>query len=95
MKKTNLAIAGAAKVQLTDTFKIAGLSIENDSLLDLNGKTLVVKSAKVNGVKLSPGTYAAGSTLEIGEGMLADYLVDTATGGALVVTGGGFQLIVR
>ncbi len=95
LKKTDLAIAGAAKVQLTDAFKIAGLSIENGSMLDLNGKTLTVRSAKVNGVKLAPGTYAAGSTVEIGEGKLGDYLVDTVTGGALVVTGGGFQLIVR
>ena len=85
LKKTNLAIAGAAKVQLTDTFKIAGLSIENDSLLDLNGKTLTVRSAMLGNVKLAPGTYAA----------VAGFVVDSATGGALVVTGGGFQLVVR
>ena len=48
-----------------------------------------VNTAKVNGVKLASGTYAAGNAA------VADYLVDTATGGALVVTGGGFSLIVR
>ena len=94
-KKTDLAVAGAAKVQLTDALKIAGLTIDSDSLIDLNGKTLTVKSAKVNGVKLAPGTYTAESTVVIGEGSLGDYLVDTATGGALVVTGGGFSLKVR
>ena len=80
---------GAAKM------KLAELTIESNSLLDLHGKTLVVKSAKVNGVKLASGTYAAGSTVEIGEGTLANYLVDTATGGALVVSGGGLSIIVR
>ena len=89
LKKTNLAIAGAAKVQLTDTFKIAGLSIENDSLLDLNGKTLAVRSAMLGNEKLSPGTYAEDNAA------VAGFVVDSATGGALVVTGGGFQLIVR
>jgi hypothetical protein len=94
-KKTDLAVAGAAKVQISDALKIAGLTIDSDSLIDLNGQTLTVKSAKVDGVKLATGKYAAGSTVEIGEGKLGDYLVDTVTGGALVVTGGGFQLIVR
>jgi hypothetical protein len=88
-KKTDLVVAGAAKVQLTDTFKIAGLSIENGSLLDLNGKKLTVRSAKVNGVKLAPGTYAAGDEAVSG------FVVDTATGGELVVTGGGLAIIVR
>ncbi len=96
-KKTDLVVAGAAKVQLTDALKIAGLTIDSDSMIDLSGKTLTVKSARVNGVKLSPGTYAAGSTVEIGEGKLGDYLVDTAEGegGSLVVKGGGFAVILR
>ena len=71
--------------------------MSSGSVLDLNGKKLVVNSAKVNGVKLASGTYTAESTVEIVEGTLANYLVDTAegAGGSLVVTGGGFQLIVR
>lgn len=97
LKKTGLVIGGAARVLLTDSFTIAGLSMEEDSLLDLNGKTFTVKSAKVGGTKLAPGTYAAGSTVAIGEGTLADYLVDMAdgAGGSLVVSGGGFLIIVR
>ena len=96
-KKTDLVVAGAAKVQLTDALKIAGLTIDSDSLIDLNGKTLTVKFAKVNGVKLAPGTYVAGSTVEIGEGKLGNYLVDTAedAGGELVVKGGGFAVLLR
>ncbi len=86
-KKTDLAVAGAAKVQLTDALKIAGLTIDSDSLIDLNGKTLTVKSAKVNGVKLAPGKYTPAK--------LPAYIVDSASGGELVVTGGGFSLKVR
>ena len=93
-KKTDLAVAGAAKVQLTDALKIAGLTIDSDSLIDLNGQTLTVKSAMVNGVKLATGTYTAGSTVAIGERSLDDYLVDTAKGGALVVSG-GLTILVR
>jgi hypothetical protein len=82
-------VAGAAKVQLTDTLKVAGLTIDSDSLIDLNGKTLVVNSAKVNGVKLASGTYVAGDEAVSG------FVVDSVTGGKLVVTGGGLAIIVR
>ena len=94
--KAKLVIADRGVVAIDAAkMKLAELTIESNSLLDLNGKTLVVKSAKVNGVKLASGTYAAGSTVEIGEGTLANYLVDTATGGALVVSGGGLSIVVR
>ena len=42
--------------------------------LDLFGHTLIVKSAKVNGVKLTPSTYAAG------DAAVAGFVVDSATG---------------
>ena len=91
LKKTSLAIAGAAKVMLTDTLKAEGVSIENDSKLDLNGKTFTVSSAKLGETKLAPGTYTASSAAVDG------FVIDTAdgAGGSLVVTGGGFKLIVR
>ena len=76
-----------------DSIEIA----DANSSLDLEGHTLTVKSATVNGVKLASGTYAAGSTVAIGEGTLGDYLVDTAedAGGELVVKGVSFMVIVR
>jgi hypothetical protein len=79
---------------------IAAASIEiadENSSLDLEGHTLTVKSATVNGVRLSPGTYDAESDIAIGERTLADYLVDTAegAGGELVVKGVSFMVIVR
>ena len=96
-RKASLKTEAAARVKLFDDLRMAKLEMEADTVLDLNGKKLVVNSAKVNGVKLASGTYTAESTVEIGEGTLADYLVDTAegAGGSLVVTGGGFSVIVR
>ena len=89
LKKTSLAIAGAAKVMLTDTLKTAGVSVENDSKIDLNGKTFTVSSAKLGTTKLAPGTYAVSNAAVEG------FVVDSGEGGKLVVTGGGFKLIVR
>ena len=78
-------------------FAMNSVEIDSTGQLDLFGHTLTVKSAKINGVKLSPGTYAAGSDVAIGEGSLGDYLVDTAegAGGELVVKGVSFMVIVR
>ena len=89
MRKVSLEIGGGAHAFVAADARVAALSVAEHSTLNLNGKTLTVKSAKVNGVKLSPGTYTAAS--------LADYLVDTAEGtvGKLVVTGGGFRLSLR
>ncbi len=96
-RKASLKTEAAARVKLFAGLRMSVLEMDSGTVLDLNGKTFTVRSAKVNGVKLAPGTYAAGSKIEIGEGTLADYLVDTAegAGGKLIVTGGGFQLIVR
>ena len=91
-----LEIQNKSKVFVTANVKMSGLIMDSDTVLDLNGKKLTVKSAKVGGTKLEPGTYAAGSTVEIGEGTLADYLVDTAEGaGGELVVGGGLKILVR
>lgn len=95
LTKASLAIGAAARVKLFDGLKMKSLEMTSDTTLDLNGKKLTVKSAKINGVRLATGTYAAGSDVEIGEGTLADYLVDTVTGGELIVGGVGLSIIVR
>ncbi len=101
-KKASLVIKQQAKGQVTAAdaegkFAMNSVEIDSTGQLDLYGHTLTVKSATVNGVKLAPGTYTAGSDVEIGEGTLADYLVDTAegAGGELVVKGVSFMVIVR
>nr|MCR5839921.1 DUF2341 domain-containing protein [Kiritimatiellia bacterium] len=96
-KKAKLLLADCGRVRLYDSLQMASMTMESHCELDLNGKTFTVKSAKLGETRLAPGTYAAGSTVAIGEGTLADYLVDTAegTGGSLVVKGGGFAVILR
>ena len=89
LKKTRLLIDGASRVELTDDLRLIGLTMASDTVLDLNGKTLAVRSAMLGNVKLAPGTYAADNAA------VAGFVVDSATGGALVVTGGGFTLRLR
>ena len=97
LKKCSLEVSNYASIGIAETLKLASLETDSSSIIDLNGKTLTVNAAKVNGVRLAPGTYGAGSDVAIGERTLGDYLVDTAedAGGALVVSGGGFMLLVR
>jgi hypothetical protein len=89
LTKASLAIGAAARVKLFDGLKMKSLEMTSGTTLDLNGKTLTVKSAKLGSTKLAPGTYAAGNAA------VAGFVVDSATGGSLVVSGVGFQLIVR
>lgn len=84
-RKASLKTEAAARVKLFADLRMATLDMAADTTLDLNGSTLVVNKATLGSTKLSPGTYAA----------VAGFVVDSATGGALVVTGGGFRLIVR
>ena len=88
-RKALLKTEAAARVKLFGDLRMAKLEMDAGTVLDLNGKTLTVKSAKVNGVKLAPGTYAAGDAAVDG------FVVNTATGGALVVSGGGLSIVVR
>ena len=89
MTKANLEISNNSTVILIADVKMSGLEIASGSKLDLNGKTFTVKSAKVNGVKLAPGTYTADNAA------VAGFVVDSTSSGTLVVTGGGFSIIVR
>lgn len=88
-RKASLKTEAAARVKLFDNLRMVALDMASDTALDLNGKTLVVNKATLDGVKLAPGTYAAG------DAEVAGFVVDSATGGTLVVTGGGLAIIVR
>ena len=89
LKKASLLVAGAAHVELTDSMKAAALEIESGSTIDLAGTTFTVRSATIGGIKLRPGTYAAGSDAVSG------FVTNSGEGGNLVVTGGGFKIMVR
>ena len=86
-RKASLSLEAAARVQLHAKLRMAALEMASGTVLDLNGKVIFVKRAKVGGAHLMPGTYTPAK--------LAGYLVDSASGGELVVTGGGFSISVR
>ena len=87
LRKVSLEIGGGAHAFVAADARVASLFVAEHSTLNLNGKKLTVKSAKVNGVKLAPGKYTPAK--------LPAYIVDSASGGELVVSGGGFSLKVR
>ena len=89
LTKASLAIGAAARVKLFDGLKMKLLEMTSGTTLDLNGKTLTVKSAKLGDTKLSIGTYA------VGDEAVAGFVTDSGEGGELVVKGGGFYLFVR
>lgn len=88
LAKAKLEISNNSTVILIADVKMSGLEIASGSKLDLNGKKLTVKSAKIGDTKLAPGTYAADNAA------VAGFVVDPATGGSLVVNG-GLSIIVR
>ena len=69
------------KLRLYDTLAMSKLTMSVDTKLDLNGKTLTVRSAKLGDTTVAAGTYAAGSAA------LGDFVTDSVGGGSLVVTG--------
>ena len=86
-KKASLALEAAARVKLFANIRMDALEMAAGTVLDLNGKTLTVKRAKASEIPVLPGTYTPAK--------LSGYLVDSAGGGALVVTGGGLHLHIR
>ena len=88
-KKASLSIEAAARVKLFADLRMASVDMASGTVLDLNGRTLVVNKAMVGSVKLLPRTYTKDSEETTG------FLVDSGEGGELIVTGGGFTLIVR
>ena len=80
-RKASLSLEAAARVQLHAKLRMAALEMASGTVFDLNGKVIFVKRAKVGGAHLMPGTYTPAK--------LDGYLVDSASGGELVVTGGG------
>lgn len=84
-KNASLALEAAARIKLFANIRMVSLEMAAGTVLDLNGKTLTVKRAKANEIPVLPGTYT----------QLSGYLVDSASGGALVVSGGGLHLHIR
>ena len=89
-KKVKYVVRDYGRAAVNADMKAASIEIaDSNSCLDLEGHTLIVKSAKVNGVKLAPGRYVAG------DAAVAGFVVDSATDGELIVSGSGLSIIVR
>ena len=98
LRKVSLEIGGGAHVLVSvDKARADSLSIAEHSTLNLYGRTLTVRTARIGGVNVPLGTYTAASTLAIGAGTLGDYLVDTAdgAGGTLRVLGAATVLVIK
>lgn len=83
-----------AQVSVADAkgaFTMRSLEMDGCSRLDLCGRHLVVKSARINGRRIKPRTYAAT------DAAVSSFVVDTSEGGtgALTVIGKGFAVLVR
>ena len=87
--KLEVADYGRALVNVDD-LKLSSVALTTaDAVLDLNGKTLTVKTAVLGGAKLKPGTYAAD------DAALGDFVIDSVGGGLLVVKGTGMMILVK
>ena len=71
------------------TFRLASVSIEANSRLDLHGNKVVVADAFLAGEKCPYGTFTASSS------DVAGYVFDSVGGGTFVVAGQGTILIVK
>lgn len=89
LTKASLEVSNNSKVIFIAGVKMNVLNVASGSSIDLAGKTVIVKRAKLGGTNLSPGTYAAS------DAAVSGFVSDSGEGGELVVSGGGFSLIVR
>ena len=89
--KAALTLADCGRVMLTENLvRMGRLTMAEGSVIDLNGKNLVVSAAKLGAARLNPGTYRASDTV------VAGFIADSkGTDGTLVVSGGGYAVIIR
>ena len=90
-RRASLKTEAAARVKLFAKLRMARLDMASGTVLDLNGKQMIVDAAKMGDGKIMPGTYTAADEA------VAGFVIDTAdgAGGELIITGGGFSIIVR
>jgi len=87
-RKAALVVTGGGKALLSANAKARELSMVSGTL-DLNGKTLKVTRAFMNGTKLANGTYTAASA------EVAGYVTDSGEGGELIVKPSGLVILIQ
>ena len=92
LKGVALDVSDAGRVSISENLHVKSLSVAGEhSTVNLNGRALVVKSARLGPTRLSPGVYEPNSSA------LGGYVVDTSDGdlGTLTVLGSGLTIVVR
>lgn len=84
-----LAVGGLSRVALTKTTKVAQLTMDAGTVLDLCGGTLTVARAELGGVRLAKATYSAGD--EATGAFLAD---SSSEGTGRLVVLGDFTMVL-
>ena len=90
LAKTSLIVSDKARVDFSTNLLLRSASMSTGTVLNLNGKTVTVKTMTAGGVNVAPGVYTAGSSL-----FTTGYLIDTSTGGTLIVRGSGTTILIR
>lgn len=90
LAKTSLIVSDKARVDFSTNLQFRSASMSSGTVFNLNGKTVTVKSMTAGGANVAPGVYTAGSSL-----FTAGYLIDTSTGGTLIVRGSGTTILIR
>lgn len=90
LAKTSLIVSDKARVDFSTNLLFRSASMSSGTVFNLNGKTVTVKSMTAGGANVAPGVYTAGSSL-----FTAGYLIDTSTGGTLIVRGSGTTILIR
>lgn len=93
LKGASLSVEKAAIVRIEENLRLREATVAADSngKIDLNGKTLTVSSLTLGGVKVASGSY------KIGDAALGEFVQDSSESGdgALIVSSGGFRIIIR
>ena len=94
MKKVKLVVAEWGRAAVNADVQFASLTLsDGNSFVDLEGHTLTVTSAEVDGERIPIGVYEVPA-----QGTLDSFPViynTAATAGQLIVKGGGFTMVVR
>lgn len=89
LTKATLEVSNNSKVIFIADVKMGGLELASGSSIDLAGKKVTVKRAKLAGTSLAPKTYAAG------DAAVSGFVSDSGVGGELVVSGIGLTFTIR
>ena len=90
-RKAELLLTGCGRVRFYDNVTIGHVSLDEGSVIDLNGQEVIASRVKLGSVKLASGTYTADLLTTIAEG----YVVDSVGGGTLTLSGDALMIVIH